>query len=319
MKVFVAGATGAMGQPLVRALVQRGHEVIGLTRSPSKRPLLESLGARAAVADALDADGLHRTVVEAAPTHVVHLLTALPAAGPMRASDLHATNELRVRGTANLLRAAIDARARRVVAESFIGVYGRAKFDRPRSEDEPLPPPTEGGFRDGLLALRAMEEQLARARAAKDIEAVTLRFGGIYGPEVASLQATVKMLRARRIFLPRGAANGLVTYIHVDDAAAATIAALEHPSPGAVYNIVDDEPMSLPAFLGIVASAIGAQPPRTMPAWIFRFVAPLMAEVVAVRMPLSNAKAKHELGWKPAYGRVADGMRQVATRLKMAA
>jgi nucleoside-diphosphate-sugar epimerase len=319
MKVFVAGATGAMGQPLVRSLVQRGHEVIGLTRSVSKRPLLESLGARVAIADALDADGLHRIVVEAAPTHVVHLLTALPAAGPMRPSDLHATNELRVRGTANLLRAAIDARAKRVVAESFIGVYGRANFDRLRSEDEPLPPPSEGGFRDALLALRSMEDQLARARASKEIETVALRFGGIYGPDVASLQATVKMLRARRIFLPRGATNGLVTYIHVDDAAAATIAALEHPSPSGVYNIVDDEPMSLPAFLGVVASAIGARPPRTMPAWIFRLVAPLMAEVVAVRMPLSNAKAKRELGWKPVYGRVADGMREVATRLKMVA
>src|SRR5262245_5284634 len=318
MRVFVAGATGALGQPLVRALVHRGHEVIGLTRSASKRPLLESLGARAAVADALDADTLERAVVEAAPTHVVHLLTALPPAGPMRASDLTATNEVRVRGTANLLRASIDARATRLVAESFVGVYGRANFDRPRGEDEPLPPPTEGGFRDALLALRDMEAQLATARASKDIETVTLRFGGFYGPDVASLQATVKMLRARRIFLPRHASS-VMSFVHVDDAAAATVAALEHPSPGAVYNVVDDEPMSLHAFLGVVASAIGSPPPRTMPAWLFRLIAPLMAEALAVRMPLSNAKAKRELGWKLVHARAAYGMRQVATQLKTAA
>src|SRR5262245_43774202 len=311
MKVFIAGATGAMGQPLVRALVKRGHQVIGLTRSAAKRALLESLGARAAVADALDADGLRRVVVDAAPTHVVHLLTALPAAGPMRERDLHATNELRRRGTANLLRAAVDAHATRLVAESFVGVYGRADFDRPRSEDDPLPPPTEGGFRDAVLALRSLEEQLAVARAAGQIETVALRFGGIYGPDVASLQATVKMLRARRIFLPRNA-SGVATFVHVDDAAAAMIAAPEHPPPGAIYNIVDDQPMSIQAFLGILASAVGAAPPRAMPAWIFRLVAPLMAEAIAVRMPLSNAKAKCELSWHLEYPNAADGMRDVA-------
>src|SRR5262245_58200537 len=251
MKVFVAGATGALGQPLVRALVHRGHEVTGLTRSSSKRPLLESLGARAAVADALDADDLKRAVVAAAPTHVVHLLTALPPAGPMRASHLNTTNDLRVRGTANLLRAAIDAGVARIVAESFIGIYGRADFDRPRGEDEPLPPPAGGPFREADAAIRAMEDQLKRARDARAIETVALRFGGIYGPDVASMQATLGMLRARRLFLPRAAARGLMPFVHVDDAAAATIAALEHPSPSAVYNVVDDQPMSLPAFLAL--------------------------------------------------------------------
>jgi nucleoside-diphosphate-sugar epimerase len=314
MRVLIAGATGAMGQPLVRALVQRGHEVIGLTRTPSKRALLESLGARVAVADALDADALKRVVAGVAPSHVVHLLTALPAAGPMRARDLRPTNTLRVHGTANLLQAAIDARVTRLVAESFIGVYGKADFDWPRGEEAPLPPPVEGVFREALLALRSLEDQLARAREAQQIETVTLRFGGIYGPDVASLQAIVQMLRARRVFLPRGA-NGVMSFVHVDDAAAATIAALEHLSPGAVYNIVDDQPMSLAAFLDIAASTIGAPPPRTMPAWLFRLIAPLMAEAVSVRMPLSNAKAKRELGWHLAHPTVSDGMRDLASRL----
>jgi len=298
MKVLIAGATGAIGRPLVRALVRQGHEVIGMTRTAAKRPLVESLGARAAIADALDGDGLAKVVAEVAPSHVVHLLTALPAAGPMRARDLRSTNALRVHGTANLLRAAIGARVSRIVAESFIGIYGRADFDRPRGEDAPLAPVPDGGFREAVLALRSLEEQLARARESKQIETVVLRYGGIYGPEVPSLQSLVHLLRSRRLFLPKSAANGVMSFVHVDDAAQATIGALAHPSPSPVYNIVDDEPMSLARFVDMLASSVGAPPPRTGPAWLFRLLAPLMVEALAVRMPLSNAKAKRELRWQ---------------------
>ena len=319
MKVLVAGATGAMGQPLVRALIHRGHDVVGLTRSSSKRALIEALGARVAVGNALDADDMARVVTDVAPTHVVHLLTALPAAGPMRARDLGPTNELRERGTANLLRAAIDAGVKRLVAESFIGIYGAANFDRPRSEDDPLPAPAEGAFHRADVAIRSMEDQLKRARAANGIETVALRFGGIYGPEVASMQATLRLLRARRLFLPRAAERGIMPFVHVDDAAAATIAALEHPSPSAVYNVVDDRPMSLTAFLTAAASTIGVPPPRTMPAWIFRLIAPLMAEAISIRMPLSNAKARRELGWTPAYPTAQDGLRRLAAIVETAA
>jgi len=297
---------------LVRALVRRGHDVIGLTRTPSKRSIIESLGARAAIADALDGDRLAQVVGDVRPTHVVHLLTALPAAGPMRARDLAATNTLRVHGTANLLRAAIDARVSRLVAESFIGVYGRVDFDRPRGEDDaPLVPVPDGGFREAALALRSLEDQLAQARASKQIETVTLRYGGIYGPDVPSLRALIHLLRARRVFLPRGA-KGVMSFVHVDDAAEATVAALQHPSPSAVYNIVDDEPVPLVRFLDRLASAAGAPPPRTAPAWLFRLVAPLMAEAIAVRMPLSNAKAKRELGWQLMHPTVSDGLRDIA-------
>jgi len=318
MRILVAGATGAMGRPLIRALVRRGHDVIGLTRTASKRPLLESLGARVAIADALDAARLANAVAEAAPSHVVHLLTALPAAGPMRARDLRATNALRVHGTANLLRAALDARVSRVVAESFIGVYGRVYFDRPHGEeDEPLTPPPDGGFHDAVLALRSLEDQLARARASKEIETVALRYGAVYGPQVPSLQALVHLLRARRVFLPR--TNGVTSFVHVDDAAEATIAALEHPSPSAVYNIVDDQPMPFARFVELLASVVGAPPPRTAPLWLVRLVAPLMADALAVRMPLSNARAKRELGWRLTHPTVSDGLRSVAEGLENAA
>src|SRR6202008_4405967 len=128
----------------------------------------------------------------------------------------------------------------------------------------------------------SMEDQLKRARAANGIETVALRFGVIYGPEVASMQATLQLLRARRLFVPRAAERGLMPLVHVDDAATATIAALEHPSPSAVYNVVDDRPMSLTEFLSLAASATGAPPPRTMPAWMFRLIAPLMADAIAI-------------------------------------
>jgi nucleoside-diphosphate-sugar epimerase len=316
MKVFVAGATGVLGRPLVRALIEGGHEVTGLTRSPARRDRIEALGARAAVADALDAASIARVVQEAAPTHVVHVLTALPPAGPMRPRDLRATNLVRTRGTANLLHAAREAGARRVVAESFLGVYGAAGFDRPRGEDEPLPPPGRGSLREAVLALRAMETQLLEARAA-GLETVALRYGGFYGPGVPGLSGLGHALRARKVFVPRGA-NGVASFIHVDDAVTATVAALEHPAPSAVYNVVDDEPIALTAYLAAAAAAFGAPPPRSLPAWIVGLAAPVIAAAAFMRVPLSNAKAKAELGWRPAYPSVRESLAAVVAAMREA-
>jgi len=318
MKILIAGATGAMGRPLVRMLVQRGHDVVGLTRTAEKRSLLESMGAGASVGDALDAERINKVVADVAPTHLVHLLTALPPAGPLRARDLRATNALRIQGTANLVRAAIGAGVKRLVAESFIGVYGAANFDRPHGEDGPLPPPPDGPFHDTVLALRSMEDQLAQARDAKDLETVTLRFGGIYGPDVPSSSALLRLLRAGRVFLPRGA-NGVMSFIHVDDAAEATIAALEHPAPAAVYNIVDDEPMPIAKLIELTASTFGTPPPRTAPAWLIRLIAPIMAAAASSRVPLSNANAKRELGWHPRYPNTREGLRSMASQIGHAA
>lgn len=317
MRVLVAGATGALGRPLVRMLVARGHEVVGLTRRPEGRESLERLGAQGLVADALDARALERAVREAGPSHVVHLLTALPAAGPLRARDLRATNVLRVRGTANLVGAAQAAGARRFVAESFLGVYGPLELDEPRGEDDPLP---EVGvstpFRESILALRSLEEQLAGARRAGRLESVALRFGAIYGPEVGSTLALVERLRRRQVFLPRSA-RGVTSFVHVDDAAGATLAALEAPAPGAVYNVVDDEPLSLAAYLASAATAFGAPAPRVLPAWILRLVAPLIAAAAFTRLPLSNAKARRELGWRPVYPSPRQGIPEVARALAL--
>jgi nucleoside-diphosphate-sugar epimerase len=315
MRVFVAGATGALGRPLVRLLRARGHEVIGLTRSPLRRGLLEAMGARPVVADALDAAALGRVVRESEPSHVVHLLTALPAAGPLRGRDLRATDALRTHGTASLLRASVEAGARRLVGESFAGVYGTASFESPRDEEAPLPPvPAKGSLRKAVLAMRSLEEQLAEARRSGRIDTVVLRFGPIYGPEVGSTLALARQLRRRQVFIPR-VAPGVASFVHVDDAASAILAALESPRPGAVYNVVDDEPMGIADYLRLSAAAFGAAPPRTAPVWLVRLAAPLVAAAAVTRLPLSNARARRELGWRPAYPSLREGLRQVASRI----
>jgi nucleoside-diphosphate-sugar epimerase len=317
MRVFVAGATGVLGRPLVRKLVERGHDVVGLTRTAAKQSLLEEMGARAAVADALDEEALRRAVQAARPTHVVHLLTALPVGGPVRPRDLRATNRVRTEGTAHLIRAAREAGARRLVAESFLGVYGRADFDRPRSEDGPLPPPGSGRLGAAVLALRALERQLVEARVA-GLETVALRYGLFYGPGIPALAGLGKALRARKVFVPRGA-TGVASFIHVDDAVTATLAALAHPSPSATYNVVDDEPIALTDYLAAAAAAFGAPAPRAVPAWVVGLAAPVIARAAFTRVPLSNAKARAELGWRPAHPSVREALAGVVAAMSEAA
>ena len=317
MKVFIAGATGALGAPLARQLVARGHEVVGLTRSPEKRALIEQLGATAAVADALDTPALEQVVRAAAPTHVVHLLTALPKNGPMRPSDIIATNELRVHGTANLLRAAIAVGAQRIVGESFSAIYGYSdRGDQPLSEDAaPGQPEADPGLRAVVEALRSLEDQLLDANRSGRIEAIVLRYGLTYGPENASTQYFLKILRKRQLPTLRGA-QGLVSFIHIDDAASATIAALERGRPGTIYNIVDSEPVGFSDYLRAAAQAIGARRPLALPAWLLRLAAPMAVTMMSSRLPLSNARARGELQWRLQYPNYREGLRQVAQQLQ---
>ena len=306
MRVLVAGATGAMGRPLVRLLRAEGHEVFGVTRRPQRAALLEALGARAVVADALDAVALQRALNEARPGAVVHLLTSLPPEGPLRTGDLAATNSLRVRGTGNLLRASIAAGVRRVVVESFAGVYGAGQ-EVPFTEDAPLPAPT-GPFADSVLAMRSLEHQAATARL--HLETVALRFGLLYGPEVPATLALARRLRRRRVFVPRGA-TGVASFIHADDAATAILAALEASAPGLVYNVVDDQPVRIVDYLALAAEALGVPPPRSAPVWLVRLAAPLLALGAFTRLALSNARARAELGWAPAFPTLREGIAQV--------
>jgi 2-alkyl-3-oxoalkanoate reductase len=294
MNVFLAGASGAIGKPIVRALVAAGHQVTAMTRSAANEAMLRALGATPALADALDAEALRRVVVAARPTHVIHQLTALPKGGPRSAKDLAPTNRLRVDGTKHLVDAAVAAGAKRFIVGSF-ALLGAEKFGIP-ADAQPA-----------ADAVRSMESQVLAASARGLFEGVVLRYGLFYGPENSMTRQMIAL--ARRRFLPtvRGD-RGLLPLIHTDDAASATIAALDHGLAGSIYDIVDDRPVSMSEMVLAIAESAGAPRPFAVPAWLPRLLSPYMARMMAVRLPLSNEKARAELGWRPAHPSIREGL-----------
>ena len=306
MNLFIAGGSGAIGIPLVRALVAVGHQVTALTRSPSKQAELRALGARPAVAVALDRDALI-TVVEAAhPTHVIHQLTALPKDGPRRPSDLNATNRLRIDGTRNLLDAAVNAGTRRFIVGSFaiLSARGPVAATSTREVDEPD---------EAAAAVRSMENQVLDATRRRAIEGVVLRYGVFYGPETPSTVRMVEMIRKRRLPVVRGD-GGQLPCIHVDDAVSATVAALDRAPAGGTYDIVDDHAVSMTEIVQTIAEYTGSATPFSVPAWLPRLVAPYIAGMSSIRMPLSNEMAKAELGWLLKYSTMRDGLAEMFRR-----
>lgn len=302
MNVFVAGGTGAIGAPLVRGLVARGHRVWATTRSADKQAMIRGLGATPLVVDALDASAVERAVRQAAPTHVVHQLTALPRTGPRRASDLEPTNRLRDEGTHHLLRAAVAAGAQRIVVGSFAPIASA-----------PMVAGSDPRIDRASIALRSMETQVLDAARKREIEAIVLRYGLFYGPDNPSTSELIAMVRRR--WLPRVRGDrGQLPYIHLDDAVTATIASLERGSSGSVYDIVDDDPTSFSEMVTELARVAGAPPPRTVPAWLVRLAAPYMAKMFTLQVPVSNAKARQELGWAPMYSSYREGLRQTIAR-----
>jgi 2-alkyl-3-oxoalkanoate reductase len=300
MNVFLAGGSGAIGVPLVRRLVAMGHQVTALTRTPENAPKLRALGATPAVADALDADALRRVVVAASPTHVIHELTALPKGGPKSARELEPTNRLRIEGTRHLIDAAVAAGAKRFVVGSF-ALLGGAKASVP------------AGARAAAEAMAAMESQVLDASARHLFEGIILRYGMFYGPENGMTDQMIALARRRLLPTIRGD-RGLLSAIHLDDAASATIAALERGTPGSVYDIVDDEPVSMSEIARAIAESIGAPRPFAVPAWLPRLLSPYMARLLTIRLPLSNAKARAELGWRPLYPTIRDGLTATVRR-----
>jgi nucleoside-diphosphate-sugar epimerase len=302
MNVFVAGGTGAIGVPLVRALVACNHRVFATTRSREKASMIRALGASPVVVDALDAAALEKAVRAAAPTHVIHQLTALPKTGPRRASDLEPTNRLRNEGTRNLLEAAIAGRARRIVIGSF-ALIGAARTIEG----------SDAHIDRAADALRSMESQAIDAARRGDIEAIVLRYGLFYGPGNPATDELIALARKR--WLPRVRNDrGQLPYIHVDDAVAATMAALEHGRSGDVYDIVDDRPASFSEIAEELADAAGARPPLTVSPWLVRLAAPYLARVFAVQLRLSNAEARRGLGWAPRFPTYREGLRQTISR-----
>lgn len=312
MRIFVAGATGAIGRPLVRQLVARGHEVVGMTRTPGKRGILLDLGARPVVADALDPDEVARVVAESEPEVIVHQLTAIPLAFDPRKYDraFEVTNRLRTQGTDYLLSAGRAVGVRRFVAQSFGGFSFTRTGRLVKTEQDPVEPNPPAQVRQTWAAIRHLE---AAVTGATWTEGIVLRYGGFYGPGTSiSLNppsAHSELVRARK-FPILGAGTGVWSFIHVEDAASATVAAIERGRPG-IYNIVDDEPAPVSVWLPALAEALGAKPPIRLPGWLGRFMGgPLMMVLMNEVRGLSNAKAVRELGWRPRYASWRQGFRE---------
>jgi len=296
MNILVAGATGALGAQLVPRLVAAGHDVTGMTRGSQDE--VRRLGARPVVADALDADAVGRAVGEVRPDVIVHQLTALSGSLDLRHFErtFAQTNRLRIEGTDNLLAAARAAGVQRFVAQSYAG-WPYARSGGPvKTEEDPLDPAPVGAMRSTLDAIRHLEDAVTGA------EGIVLRYGGFYGPGTSFTAGgeSVDQIRGRK-FPVVGDGAGVWSFIHIEDAAAATVAAVERGRPG-IYNIVDDEPARVAEWLPAAARAVGGKPPRRVPRWIGRLVAGEAAAVMMTEVRgASNAKAKRELGWTPAY------------------
>jgi len=309
MRIFVAGTTGAIGARLVTMLVSAGHDVVALTRSPDKADGLRALGAIPAVADALDRAALVEAVGGSRPEVIVHQLTGLAGRPDMKHFDRYfaATNRLRTEGTDHLLEGARAAGTRRFVAQS----YGNWSYARAgaglKAEEDPLDPEPPANQRQSLQAIRYLEEAVTNSPG---IEGIALRYGNFYGPGTgfAADGALIGLIRKRRLPIV-GDGAGVWSFVHIEDAAAATVAAIERGAPG-VYNIADDEPASVAVWLPELARVVGAKPPRRVPEWVGRLaVGGVGVSMMTQIRGASNAKAKRELGWEPRYRSWRDGFR----------
>ncbi len=301
MRIFVAGATGAVGRALVPALVSAGHSVAGSTRSAAKAEVIKRMGADPVIVDGLDEALVHAAVNFTKPDVVIDQMTDLAAVTDLRHFDraFTTTNQLRTRGTDYLLAASRAAGVRRFIAQSFCGwAYGR-DGSSVKTEDEPLDrePPEE--MRRTLEAIQYLERTVT---GSAQPEGIVLRYGSFYGPGTGMLApAMIEQVRRRRLPLI-GDGGGWWSFIHVEDAATATMAAIERGKPGSIYNIVDDDPAEVRDWLPGLARLLGGKPPFHVPAWLGRLLAGqhLVAMMTEVRAG-SNAKAKRELGWRPAH------------------
>ncbi len=309
MRVFLAGAGGAIGRYMVPRLIADGHEVVAMTRSPSKVDALRDAGAYPVVADGLDRDAVVAAVTGAEPEVVINQMTALAdVSGDPRHFDeeFAVTNELRTKGTDHLLEGARAAGARRLIVQSYAG-WPSARVGGPvKTEDDPLDPDPPATMRASLDAMRHMERVVVEADG---VEGVVLRYGGFYGSLDDMPPKFLETIRKRR-FPVVGDGGGVWSFIHLDDAAAATVAALDHGAPG-IYNVVDDDPAPVAEWLPGFAAAIGAKPPRHVPAWLGRLLAGEAALSMMTKVRgSSNAKAKRELGWTLRYPSWREGFRE---------
>jgi nucleoside-diphosphate-sugar epimerase len=314
MRIFVAGATGAIGLQLVPQLIAAGHSVVGTTRTAAKAELIKRMGAEPVIADGLDAPAIRAAVIAAEPDTIIDQMTDLADVTDIRHFDraFTATNRLRTQGTDFLLAAAREAGAGRFIAQSFCGwTYGRGG-EEIKTETDALDPDPPAELRRTLQAIQHLEDAVT---GSADPEGIVLRYGSFYGPDTGMLsRAMIDQLRGRRVPLI-GGGGGRWSFIHVEDAAAATVAAVERGKPGNIYNIVDDEPAEVSEWLPALATLVGARSPIRVPAWLGRLFAGehLVSMMTEVRGG-SNAKARRELGWRPAHPSWRQGFAEVASR-----
>jgi nucleoside-diphosphate-sugar epimerase len=299
MRVFVAGASGAVGGPLIRQLVQAGHEVTGTTRREERAEAIRAAGAEAAVLDVFDAERLSTAVERAAPEVVVNQLTSLPRRyDPRKKSFYEATDRVRSEGAGNLVAAARAAGARRFITQSISFLYA-PEGDWVKDEDAPTWDDAPGHFGPTVEVLLAHEREVV---GCEDFDGLVLRYGQFYGPGTYyARDGHLGREAGRRLFPIVGPGTGVFSFIHVEDAAGATVAALERAAPG-IYNVVDDDPAPMSEWLPVYAQELGARRPLRLPTWLVRVAAGRSVALSAVTMRgASNAKAKRELGWSPRY------------------
>jgi len=302
MRVFVAGATGAIGRYLVPSLIEAGHEVTGSTRSPAKASQLKNAGATPVVVDGLDRPAVLVAVRAAQPDVIVHQMTALARLRNLRRFDTEfaLTNQLRTKGTDYLLEAAAASGTRRFIAQSFIG-WNNARTGGPvKSEADPLDPHPLAVTTGSMAAIRHIEETVPQAVP----EGLVLRYGMFYGPGASDAMLEVVAKRKMPVV---GGGTGVWSFTEVTDAAAATAAAVTRGAPG-VYNIVDDDPAAVSQWLPYLSECLGVKPPMQVPVWLGRLLAgELVVSLMTEARGASNGKAKRELGWTPRYPSWRDG------------
>jgi nucleoside-diphosphate-sugar epimerase len=307
MRVFLAGAAGAMGRSLVPQLVNAGHQVTGTTRSRAKLDLLREWGADPVLVDGLDAAAVGEAVAAAEPEAIIHQMTALSGSSDLRHFDrtFAVTNQLRTVGTDNLLAAARAAGARRFVAQSFTGWPNERTGGPVKTEADPLDPNPAKWQRESLAAIKHVEQAVLAAPVA----GVVLRYGMFYGPGASD--EMVELVRKRRMPIV-GDGGGVWSMIHIDDAASATVAALT--AGNGIYNVVDDDPATSAVVLRTLAEIVGAKPPRHLPVWLARLAAGEVGVNYLTNIRgSSNAKAKRELGWQPHWASWREGFRDGLT------
>jgi nucleoside-diphosphate-sugar epimerase len=319
MRVFVAGATGAIGRNLLPRLVAAGHQVVGTTRTEERAHLIRQLGGEALVADGLDPKAMRRAVQSAKPDAIIHEMTDLKGVSDLRHFDraFATSNRLRTEGTDHLLAAAREAGVQRFVSQSFCGWSFARVGGAVRSEEDPLDPEPPQELRRTLEAIRYLEKVVTEAREAGGI---VLRYGAFYGPDTGFFDGSFIGQIVRRRVPVIGDGNGWWSFVHIDDAATATALAIERGAAGNIYNIVDDQPAPVREWLPALSAMLGAKPPRRVPAWLGRLVAGehLVVMMTQVRGG-SNAKAKRELGWQPAHPSWRQGFAEVLRQRRAAA